>query len=78
MQIPVDRGDDRVLGEWGMVNSVDIPDGMAPFLHIIVWNVEGIVEGGNHENEPGKSGEDLVSPNRLDWMGLASCEGVHC
>lgn len=54
------------------------PDGVAPFLHIIGRGVEGVVEAGKDEQQPGQSGEDLVSPNRFGWMGLASCEGIHC
>jgi len=73
---PVEGGDDLVLSERSVVSSVDSPDGVAPALHIITWCVEGVVESGDYEKEPGESGQDLISPDRLGGVGLASCERV--
>jgi hypothetical protein len=35
---------------------------MAPLLHIIVWCVEGVVNGGDDKHKPGDYSQDLVSP----------------
>ena len=51
---------------------------MTPLLHIIAWDIEGIVEGSGDEDQPGKDGENLVGPDCLGWMGLASSERVDC
>jgi len=45
---PVDGGNDNVQGERSSVNSVYIPNGMAPLLDIISGGVEGVVECGDY------------------------------
>jgi hypothetical protein len=76
--MPVNGSNDGILGEWGGMSSVDSPNSMAPALHIISWYIEGVVEGGNDKKQPGENTEDFVRPNCLGWVGLASCEGIHC
>jgi len=73
---PVNGGDDGVLSERSVIQLVDSPDCMAGFLLIIPWYIERIVEGSDEEKEPGESTEELVSPNGLDCMRLASCKRV--
>lgn len=76
--IPVQRGHDSILGERCRVRFVHSPNGETPLLHIIVWDIVGIVEGSDYEDQPGENREELVGPNSLDWMGLASREWVDC
>lgn len=37
---------------------------------------EGIVDTGDDNQEVGEDGQDLVSPDGLNIVGFASCEGV--
>ena len=77
MDKPVNGGDDGALSERSVIQLVDSPNCMAGFLLIIPWYIERIVEGSDEEKEPGESTEELVSPNGLDCMRLASCKRVH-
>ena len=45
-------------------------------LLIIVGVGEGIVDTGDDNQEVGEDGQDLVSPDGLNIVGFASCEGV--
>jgi len=49
---PINGDYDNVQGEGGPIESVHIPNGMAPLSNIIIWSVEGIVEGGDDNQEP--------------------------
>jgi hypothetical protein len=60
------------------VGSVYSPDGVTPVLLVIGRDMEAVVEGGDDEKEPCEDGEDLVGPDGLSGMGLASREWVHC
>jgi hypothetical protein len=52
--VPVDGGNNNAQGERSSIDSVYIPNGMAPLFDIITGCVEGVVEAGNYEEEPGK------------------------
>lgn len=42
----------------------------------VVWGVEGIVDGGDDDEEPREDGEDLVDPDGLCVVGVALGEWV--
>jgi len=74
---PVYRSDDGVQGEWGDSSIVDAPDCMTPVLLIIVWDMVGVVDAGDNDQDVGEDGQGLINPDTLGAMGLASREWVH-
>jgi hypothetical protein len=57
---PVEGGNDGIQGEWRRVQTILFPDAVTPALNIIVGSIEGIVETGDHDNQPRDYGHDLV------------------
>ena len=47
---------------------------MAPLLDIVSRSIEGVIEGGDHEQEPGKESYDLVGPDLLRRVILSLSE----
>ena len=74
--VPVDGSDQAVQGKCGVVGRVLAPDGVTNMLADIVWRVEGVVDGGDDNEEPREDGEDLVGPDRLCVVGVALGEWV--
>lgn len=74
--VPVDRSDQAVQGECGVVSAVLTPDGVTLVLSNIVWAVESVVDGGDNDEEPREDREDLVGPDGLRVVGVALGEGV--
>lgn len=59
-----------------MVGTVLTPDGVTLVLSNIVWAVEGVVDGGDNDEEPSEDGEDLVGPDSLRVVRVALGEWV--
>jgi len=73
---PIERAHQRIQGKWSIMIPINPPDGVSPMLLIIVRLGECVVDGGNDSQEPSEDGQDLVSPDSLNIVGIASGEGV--
>lgn len=73
---PVDTGDNTVHGEGSVVVVVLAPDGVA-MIATLVWTLEGVVDAGNGEEEPGEGGADFVGEDGIAGALAAVGEGVY-
>jgi hypothetical protein len=74
---PVEGGDDAVLGEGR--GGVVAPDGVVPVLVVaFVWGAEGVVDGGDDEDDVGDEGGDAEEDELLCGVVFAAGEGVDC
>jgi len=60
---PVDGGNDNVQSERGFIDSVYIPDGMAPLFDVVLRDIPRIVEGSDNQQQPGEDCQDPVGPD---------------
>lgn len=73
--IPVDGGNDGVQSKSRVVGMVLTPDRSLVGL-VIVGSVEGVVDAGDHRQQVGNDGQDLVGGNGSGVVGVSLGEGV--
>jgi len=74
---PVDGGNKGVEVEGRAVEvRVDSPDGAAPLIHIIAWDIVCVLETGNDDKEPREDGCDLVGPDDMAAVRFALGERI--
>jgi len=73
---PVERGNESVQSKACWVSCIMSPDGISPMLLVIHRHAKGVIDTGDDGQEPCDDGQDLVRPNGLHIVGLASGERV--